>query len=64
MDITKEQLIEFGIELKREEQDWGNTCFLYAFDGINYVVLGDGTVITQEEDNICGPEFAIFPFNH
>lgn len=61
---TKQQLIEFGIELDRESVDVFETNYLYRFDDVNYVILTDGTVITQEEDNACGPEFAIFPINY
>jgi len=28
-----------------------------------YVELGDSTIITREEDNEEGPEFAFFPYN-
>lgn len=64
MAPTKQQLIEFGIELDRESIDVFETNYLYRFDDVNYVILTDGTVITQEEDNACGPMFAIFPINY
>lgn len=64
MTPTKQQLLDFGIELDRENVDVFETYYLYQFDGVNYVILTDDTVITQEEDNACGPDFAIFPIKY
>lgn len=35
---------------------------LYSYNGIEYVVLCDNTLITREEDNKFGEEQAIFPY--
>ena len=36
------------------------SCILYEYNGIEYVVLCDNTVITREEDN--NMDDAIFPY--
>ncbi len=36
------------------------TCILYEYNGTEWVVLADNSVITREEDNRV-PEGAIFP---
>ena len=36
---------------------------LYIYNGVEYVVLCDNTIITREEDNQFGTDQAIFPYN-
>lgn len=54
--VTYELLISRGEQLSIALE---GTCTLYRYDGIEYVVLSDNTVITREEDNEDNP---IFPY--
>ena len=58
VEVTAELLKKEGRFLKYNE-DFG--CTLYAYNSINFVVLFDGAVVTQEEDNVFGAEHALFP---
>lgn len=61
IEVTAELLHKEGKLLKYNE-DFG--CSLYAYNSINFVVLFDGAVVTQEEDNMFGAEHALFPTNN
>lgn len=39
-----------------------HTCHLYEYQGIEYVVLPDNTVITRAEDNQWGDDLSCFPY--
>ena len=45
---TYNELLENGTKLEGASE---GTCYLYSYRGINYVVLSDNSIITQEEDN-------------
>lgn len=57
-DITYDLLNEKGKAVKTALD---GSCILFEYNGVEYVVLSDNSVITREEDNEC-PEGAIFPF--
>ena len=57
-EINKDFLVENGRFIESAEE---GTCQLYEYQGVEYVVLIDNSVITREEDNEC-PEEAIFPY--
>ena len=45
-----------------KETTCNGTVQLVEFNGIEYVVLCDGTKITREEDNAYGEAEAFFPY--
>ena len=52
--VSYELLISRGDKLSSALE---GTCFLYRYDGKEYVVLPDNTVITRDEDNEDNPIF-------
>jgi hypothetical protein len=61
IEVTAALLHKEGKLLKHDE-DWN--AFLYAFNGLNFVILSDNSIVTQEEDNMFGPDDAIFPIQN
>lgn len=61
IEVTAKLLHDYGKLLKHNEEQ---NAFLYAYRSINFVILPDNSVISQEEDNMFGADEAIFPTNN
>lgn len=61
--MSDQEITQYVLRTKGKLVDTNDEfeAFLYEYNGVRYVVDSANEVISQEEDNMFGPENAYFP---